>query len=998
MLKVHSRGQFGVRDRCNVAQDGFFMTTFSQKIKFFSFAVLFFVACFLFGFSVVRGANTDLTVDIFNPQCGDTLDNDSDGFADLADPDCFSVLDDSEATYPQCGDGGDNDSDGLVDYPADPGCSSAADVNENFQCNDGLDNDSDTFIDLLDPDCSSSSDDDETHHGGSPPPGDTELPYIVAFTPANNSTGVSSTTPVSVTFDNTVVKQSGNILIKETPSNNIFDSIPVLGARVTLTSGRILSMEPISRFSEGMSYYMELPAGMVLDEAGNSFAGITGPSGWKFSVKDETPPTIGNVSISPNKNVATLSWNTNEPTSSAYFWGTTTAYTAGSGADASFSTTHIVILGSLLSGTLYHYKIDAKDSSDNVSEFTGTFTTLTEDDTTPTANPSGFGATPDINFIKLAWSNPDDADFLSVRIMRSDESYPLSPASGDFVYEGTGIKTDDVGVLIGVKYYYAIFAKDTSGNYSSGSLSSAKIPLPEPPIEPPIEPPVEPPVVPPVVIPPPPVSGGGGESGGGATTTVSLPPPSVTPPVEFPAKEETIDTSVKNLFPLAFSDFNFYEQGETDIKIYVKNDSIDADSNKNMRISVPDAKLPSDSLSVILKIKNLEGEKEVSSFLLSERGKTNRREAILDLHGAFGSYPVTIDVFGQDNKLLARVFGTFKLEPKNAPLVTFLTPELTEQITTVAENISPSVVPLGIAVGASQTIVLAGNVGSFYDLYLLLLKFFGIIAGFFRRKKSKPWGVVYDSVTKQPIDPAYVVVEDIKGEKKKKTAITDLDGRYGFLIEPGTYSLVANKTHYKFPSEKLSGREHDEMYENLYFGSLFDIKEDKVLLYNIPLDPMEFDWNEFAKNKDHIFNMYSRREKARMLFFSGIFFIGFGISVVATLFSPTRINLAIFALYILVTVWKAVWKYKHHVTRLLYADGRPISFAIVSAEVSGISIPVIKKVTTDMLGRFYLLTSPGVYDIKVQEKQDDGTYREIYNKKSVDLKRGVLTKDIIIER
>ncbi|MCP4577622.1 MAG: cellulase family glycosylhydrolase [Deltaproteobacteria bacterium] len=69
-------------------------------------------------------------------------------------------------TY-QCGDGIDNDSDGLVDLQ-DPGCSNAGDDNETdeapptTQCSDGVDNDGDGLIDLQDPDCINALDDDES--------------------------------------------------------------------------------------------------------------------------------------------------------------------------------------------------------------------------------------------------------------------------------------------------------------------------------------------------------------------------------------------------------------------------------------------------------------------------------------------------------------------------------------------------------------------------------------------------------------------------------------------------------------------------------------------------------------------------------------------------------------------------------------------------------------------------------------------------------------------
>lgn len=105
-------------------------------------------------------------------QCNDGIDNDGDGLIDYpSDPGCTSATDNSEvniiATY-QCNDGVDNDGDGLVDFPQDPGCSSATDNNEFnlpptvYQCNDGVDNDGDGLVDFpQDPGCSSATDNSE---------------------------------------------------------------------------------------------------------------------------------------------------------------------------------------------------------------------------------------------------------------------------------------------------------------------------------------------------------------------------------------------------------------------------------------------------------------------------------------------------------------------------------------------------------------------------------------------------------------------------------------------------------------------------------------------------------------------------------------------------------------------------------------------------------------------------------------------------------------------
>lgn len=71
------------------------------------------------------------------PQCSDTFDNDNDTLIDYpADPGCTSAADNDEFNapppQPACADGIDNDNppDGKIDYPADPGCVSSSDNDE----------------------------------------------------------------------------------------------------------------------------------------------------------------------------------------------------------------------------------------------------------------------------------------------------------------------------------------------------------------------------------------------------------------------------------------------------------------------------------------------------------------------------------------------------------------------------------------------------------------------------------------------------------------------------------------------------------------------------------------------------------------------------------------------------------------------------------------------------------------------------------------------------
>jgi hypothetical protein len=132
------------------------------------------------------------------------------------------------------------------------------------------------------------------------------------------------------------------------------------------------------------------------------------------------------------------------------------------------------------------------------------------------------------------------------------------------------------------------------------------------------------------------------------------------------------------------------------------------------------------------------------------------------------------------------------------------------------------------------------------------------LTGLGLRKKIRPWGVVYDSITKQPLDPALVSLRNLKNEEIS-SAITDIDGRYGFFMEPGEYKIVVNKTNYVFPSKNLFGATRDELYDNLYFAENFKIEEfGEIISKNIPLDPVKFDWNEFAKKSKNLMKFYSK--------------------------------------------------------------------------------------------------------------------------------------------
>ena len=99
------------------------------------------------------------------PACSNRVDDDGDGLADFpADPGCSSAADTAETGA--CGNNTDDDGDGLSDFPSDPGCASSDDDSEKsagLVCDDGADNDGDLAIDFpADSGCFSPTDTTET--------------------------------------------------------------------------------------------------------------------------------------------------------------------------------------------------------------------------------------------------------------------------------------------------------------------------------------------------------------------------------------------------------------------------------------------------------------------------------------------------------------------------------------------------------------------------------------------------------------------------------------------------------------------------------------------------------------------------------------------------------------------------------------------------------------------------------------------------------------------
>ena len=280
-----------------------------------------------------------------------------------------------------------------------------------------------------------------------------------------------------------------------------------------------------------------------------------------------------------------------------------------------------------------------------------------------------------------------------------------------------------------------------------------------------------------------------------------------------------------------------------------------------------------------------------------------------------------------------------------------------------------------------------------FRLWTLLLSFLGI------RKQVKKWGIVYDSITMQPLDPVYVVLKNLQGDEIA-TSLTDIDGRYGFPAPPGAYRIMANKTDYQFPSIKLAGRTQDTLHKDLYFGGGIMIKESgEVITKNIPMDRLNFNWNEWAKNQKGLMKFYSRRNKLIAEISSFLFGVGFTVATVALIFAPQGYNIAIFGLYVFLFILRHTNILKAKKTGSISdVQGNPMSFAIVRVFPATIPDVEITHRVADKFGRFYCLVPNGNYIVKIDEKTGDETYSTIFTSQPIKVSKGLIETNFKINR
>ncbi len=137
--------------------------------------------------------------------------------------------------------------------------------------------------------------------------GDITPPVVSTYSPSDNSTNVAINSNLVLTFNETIQKGTGNILIKE--GSITTQTIDVTSATVTV-AGNVVTINPAD-FTNGAAVNIEITAGAFKDLANNNYAGISNPTTWNFTIviADIIPPAV--TVYSPADNAINVAVNAN---------------------------------------------------------------------------------------------------------------------------------------------------------------------------------------------------------------------------------------------------------------------------------------------------------------------------------------------------------------------------------------------------------------------------------------------------------------------------------------------------------------------------------------------------------------------------------------------------------------------------------------------------------------------------------------------------------------
>lgn len=303
------------------------------------------------------------------------------------------------------------------------------------------------------------------------------------------------------------------------------------------------------------------------------------------------------------------------------------------------------------------------------------------------------------------------------------------------------------------------------------------------------------------------------------------------------------------------------------------------------------------------------------------------------------------------------------------PLV--IPPEITEVVDQVFEAL---LIPEGVkkmlleepeAVARVLAPVAAVPVIGFWlkDLIALLLKLFlGILHFFGWRKERRRFGIVYDSVTKKPLERSIVRLYQVMNDNlvMKETEVTGTSGEFAFLPASGRYKITVTRAGYVFPSAIVKARNRDGEYLNLYHGEIFEIQEGQEMEISVPMDQetAKIDWK---------FRLKQILGQLWRVFGWLMLVVGVVFAVRSVLLNASILNVSVVVFYAGLIIWNLFNGIRVFRSTSVALDEESkrglmgVSVAVYEVEFNRL----VQRRVSDKKGRFLLLLPQGRYRLEI---------------------------------
>ncbi len=124
---------------------------------------------------------------------------------------------------------------------------------------------------------------------------DGSAPTLSSSTPADDATDVVATDDLTLTFSESVISGTGNIVITNSSNSADTRTIDITDTSQITINGATVTINPTADLTAGANYNITMASGVLTDTIGNAFAGISSSGTLNFTVASSTSSTTGNT-------------------------------------------------------------------------------------------------------------------------------------------------------------------------------------------------------------------------------------------------------------------------------------------------------------------------------------------------------------------------------------------------------------------------------------------------------------------------------------------------------------------------------------------------------------------------------------------------------------------------------------------------------------------------------------------------------------------------------